>query len=68
MAVEESSLVEQLQDRVGEIVTVDGRRYRIIGDDFNSKPLRKEWDYLLEDVETKKTIRVFANRINDSSK
>lgn len=67
MAVERSS-----QDRVGEVVEVTlhqyrDRKFKIIGDDSHSRPMKKLWDYLLQDVETGELIRVLSEKIKDSS-
>lgn len=47
-----------VDDKVGQIVKYKGQEWRIIADDSHSGMLRKEWDYILQNVVTSEKVKI----------
>lgn len=58
----------EVETKLGQIVEINsdryvGQKWKIVGDDNHSKALKKEWDYVLQNVETGEVKTVFASKI-----
>lgn len=52
---------EETQSLVGQKVLYNSRSCRIVADDRNSRPLKKDWDIVILDNETNKWDKIYMN-------
>lgn len=55
-----------MTDKVGEIVKYKNEDWKIVADDTKCEQLKKEWDYILKNVNTKETRKIFKKDLTQN--